>query len=79
MKQAIAILGAALLTVAASVPAMGRTLVAYYSYTGNTESIVAAITNAIPADVVEVQPAEDGRRRSAGKSHQTDMNGQVAL
>jgi flavodoxin len=63
MKNAIAnFAAAALFVAAASVPAMGanRTLVVFYSFTGNTESIVGSITNAISADVVEVHPAEEG-------------------
>ena len=61
MKHTIVTFAAAAFwAVAASVPAMERTLVVFYSYTGNTESIVEAITNAIPADDVEVQPAEEG-------------------
>ena len=63
MKHAIATFAAAaLLAGAACVPAMGanNTLVVFYSFTGNTESIVGAITNNISADVVEVLPAEEG-------------------
>ena len=37
-----------------------KTLVAYYSYTGNCESIVTELTNRISADVVEIEPAEKG-------------------
>ena len=39
-----------------------KTLVVYYSYTGNCESIV---TNQISADVVEIEPAEKGLRYEA--------------
>lgn len=38
----------------------GRTLVAYYSYTGNVRSIVDELTKQISADVVEIKPAEEG-------------------
>ena len=31
-----------------------KTLVVYYSYTGNCESIVTELTNRISADVVEI-------------------------
>ena len=37
-----------------------KTLVVYYSYTGNCESIVTELTNRISADVVEIEPAEKG-------------------
>ena len=37
-----------------------KTLVVYYSYTGNCESIVTELTNQISADVVEIEPAEKG-------------------
>ena len=37
-----------------------KTLVVYYSYTGNCESIVSELTNRISADVVEIEPAEKG-------------------
>ena len=37
-----------------------KTLVVYYSNTGNCESIVTELTNRISADVVEIEPAEKG-------------------
>lgn len=36
----------------------GRTLIVYYSYTGNTELIVSELSSLITADVVEVEPAD---------------------
>lgn len=43
----------------------GRTLIAYYSYTGNVKTIVNELTTMIDADVVEVQPAEEGLQYEA--------------
>ena len=43
----------------------GRTLIAYYSYTGNVKAIVNELTTMIDADVVEVQPAEEGLQYEA--------------
>lgn len=37
-----------------------KTLVAYYSYTNNVESIVNALISQIECDVVEIEPAEKG-------------------
>ena len=37
-----------------------KTLIVYYSFTGNVKSIVGELTEQISADVVEVQPAEEG-------------------
>ena len=37
-----------------------KTLVAYYSYTNNVKTIVNELKTQIHADVVEIQPAEDG-------------------
>lgn len=37
-----------------------RTLVAYYSFTGNVETIVGELEKQIEADVVEIAPAEEG-------------------
>ena len=42
-----------------------KTLVVYYSYTGNCESIVTELTNRISADVVEIESAEKGLRYEA--------------
>ena len=44
---------------------MGKTLVAYYSYTGNCRDIVDALTSKITADVIEIKPAEKGLRYEA--------------
>ncbi len=50
----------------AQVPAgTGRTLVVYYSYTGNSREIVQTLTSQIQADVLEIQPAEKGLRYEA--------------
>jgi len=42
-----------------------RTLVLYYSYTGNCEAIANALTNQMTADVLEIEPAEKGLRYDA--------------
>ena len=47
------------LEVLATAPS-GRTLVVYYSFTGNVRSIVNTLDEKINADVVEIQPAEEG-------------------
>ena len=39
---------------------MGKTLVVYYSFTNNVRTIVGELTKQVSADVVEVQPAEEG-------------------
>ncbi len=39
---------------------VGKTLVVYYSYTGNCREIVNKLTSQIQADVLEIQPAEKG-------------------
>ena len=38
----------------------GKTLVVYYSFTGDVQAIVGELTKQISADVVEVEPAEEG-------------------
>ena len=38
----------------------GKTLVVYYSYTGNSRDIVTTLTSQIEADVLEIQPAQKG-------------------
>lgn len=43
----------------------GKTLVVYYSYTGNCREIVNTLTNQIQADVLEIQPAEKGQKYEA--------------
>jgi flavodoxin len=42
-----------------------KTLVVYYSYTGNCREIVTTLTSQIEADVLEIQPAEKGLRYEA--------------
>lgn len=37
-----------------------KTLIAYYSYTGNCKAIISELQNQITADVLEIQPAEEG-------------------
>ena len=59
MKHAIATLAATAL-LGAVIPAPARTLVVFYSFTGNTEAIAGAIADALPADVVEIKPTEEG-------------------
>ena len=44
---------------------MGKTLVVYYSYTGNCHEIVNSLTAQIEADVLEIQPAEKGLKYEA--------------
>ena len=39
-----------------------KTLVVYYSYTGNCKAITNALANQITADVLEIEPAEKGLR-----------------
>ena len=50
----------ALLIVAGLTASQARTLVAYYSFTGNTRTIVGELQQQIDADIVEVLPAEEG-------------------
>ena len=45
---------------ATGLEAQSKTLVVYYSYTGNTEEIVETLSSKISADVVEVEPATRG-------------------
>jgi len=77
MRQILLFLGAMLLSccsssdseVKAETPAntsnTGKTLVVYYSYTGNCRAIVNTLTSQIQADVVEIQPAEKGLKYEA--------------
>ncbi len=52
--------------VMADVPSnVGKTLIVYYSYTGNCREIVTTLTSQIEADVLEIQPAEKGLRYEA--------------
>lgn len=48
-----------------STSASSKTLVVYYSYTGNCREIVTTLTNQIQADVLEIQPAEKGLKYEA--------------
>ena len=43
----------------------GKTLVVYYSYTGNCRDIVTTLTSQIEADVLEIQPADKGLKYEA--------------
>ena len=73
MKQILLFLTTLLLSccssdneVKAEVPAnAGKTLVVYYSYTGNCRDIVGTLTSKITADVLEIQPAEKGLKYEA--------------
>ena len=38
----------------------GKTLIVYYSFSGDCRSIVASLTASIDAEVLEIQPAEEG-------------------
>jgi len=53
-----------LLTVSLSA-VQAKTLVVYYSYTGNCKVITNALANQITADVLEIEPAEKGLRYEA--------------
>ena len=44
---------------------VGKTLVVYYSYTGNCREIVNTLTSQMEADVLEIQPAEKGLKYEA--------------
>ena len=48
-----------------STDALAKTLVVYYSYTGNCREIVTALSNQIEADVLEILPAEKGLKYEA--------------
>jgi flavodoxin len=48
-----------------STDATAKTLVVYYSYTGNCREIVKTLTDQIEADVLEIQPAEKGLKYEA--------------
>jgi len=50
----------ALLLTASLAAVRAKTLVAYYSYTGNCKAITQALASQIAADVLEIQPAEKG-------------------
>lgn len=63
MKRLILFLSAMLSLL--STDATAKTLVVYYSYTGNCREIVNTLTSQIEADVLEIQPAEKGLRYEA--------------
>ena len=74
MKQIILFLAAMLLSCCSSdseamaevtATNAGKTLVVYYSYTGNCREIVNKLTSQIQADVLEIQPAEKGLKYEA--------------
>ena len=45
--------------------ATSKTLVVYYSYTGNCKDIVSSVTRLLKADVMEIKPAVDGQDYAA--------------
>ena len=74
MKQIIMFLAAMLLSCCSSdseamaevtATNAGKTLVVYYSYTGNCRNIVNELKSQIQADVLEIQPAEKGLKYEA--------------
>ena len=50
----------ALIVALAAIAAQAKTLIVYYSYTNNVNSIVSELKKQIDADVVRIQPAEKG-------------------
>lgn len=63
MKRLFLFLSAILTLLSTDVSA--KTLVVYYSYTGNCREIVTTLTSKMEADVLEIQPAEKGLRYEA--------------
>ena len=63
MKRTILFL--TLLLTASLAAVQAKTIVVYYSYTGNCKAIANALTSQITADVLEIQPAEKGLRYEA--------------
>ena len=61
MKKYLSFMAAMLIAAAAE----AKTLVVYYSYTGNCREIVSSLTEQIEADVLEIQPAEKGLKYEA--------------
>ncbi len=53
------------LLVSCCLSAQNRTLVAYYSYTGNVKAITNELKNLISADFVEILPTEEGVKYEA--------------
>ena len=56
MKKLLLLFSALSITLGVS----AKTLVAYYSYTNNVETIVSELVTQLNADVMEIQPAEEG-------------------
>lgn len=56
----IKIMALALMSLLAIVPLKAKTLVVYYSFTNNIRTIVDDLQTQIDADVLEVEPAEEG-------------------
>lgn len=44
---------------------MAKTLIVYFSYTGNCKAIVNSLASQITADQLEIQPSEKGLRYEA--------------
>ena len=73
MRLILALLAAMLLTAcsknsevkAATVQEAGKTLVVYYSYTGNCQQIVESLTAQIEADVMRIEPADKTQKYEA--------------
>lgn len=63
MKRIIFLL--TLLLTASLATVRAKTLVVYYSYTGNCKAITNALSDLVAADVLEIQPAEKGLRYEA--------------
>lgn len=63
MKRTILLL--TLLLTASLATVQAKTLVVYYSYTGNCKAITNALSSQVAADVLEIQPAEKGLRYEA--------------
>lgn len=49
-----------IIALTAIVPMQAKTLIAYYSYTQNTHTIVTELASMIEADVLRIEPAEKG-------------------
>ena len=81
MKQILLLMAAMLLCccssdseVKAEVPTnAGKTLVVYYSYTGNCREIVNTLRSQITADVLEIQPARDAALVEPDGCHHADV------
>ena len=73
MKQILLLLAAMLLTCcskdsgvqAQTEENVGKTLVVYYSYTGNCQEIVQSLTSQIQADVMRIEPADKTQKYEA--------------